>query len=422
MNVTLPRLRETDFRVTAPPSKSFTHRGLIIAALAEGESVIENPLDSGDIRVTCRALETLGVPVRISPGRIHVQGVNGQFHAGGEVSIDMENSGTSIRLLAPLGLLCDAPVIFTGSARMQERPIGPLVDALNGIGGEIRYLNREKFPPIRTAGSLAGGNVSIPGSVSSQFISALMISAPYAASDTCIRVTGPIASRSYLDITAWCMEAFGVVPRCDGYREILVSQGKQYQGRKFVIEGDYSSASYFFAIAAVCGGSAEVSGLNPDSVQGDRAFLDALARMGCRVTYMQDRVHVRREGDLVGITIDMSSSPDTVQTLCMVAAAAITPSRITGISHLKYKESDRIRATADLINNLGGDARVTDDSIEIVPAPLHGGVIDPGDDHRTAMSAAVLALARGDITITHAECVEKSFPRFFDVVGEIVGT
>jgi 3-phosphoshikimate 1-carboxyvinyltransferase len=162
-----------------------------------------------------------------------------------------------------------------------------------------------------------------------------------------------------------------------------------------------------------------VTGLNPGSVQGDRMFVEALGRMGCRVTYHADSIRVERTGDLTGITMDMSSSPDTVQTLCMVAAMASTPSHITGISHLKYKESDRLKATVDLLNGLGGNAHMTGDGISIIPVPLHGGVVDPGDDHRTAMSAAVLALTRGDITIRNAECVDKSFPHFFDSIRGI---
>jgi 3-phosphoshikimate 1-carboxyvinyltransferase len=346
-------------------------------------------------------------------------GCSGSFPCREMVTLDMDNSGTSFRLLTAAALLCSQPVIFMGSPRMQERPVGYLVDALNSIGGRIRYLGKVNYPPIIVEGTIRGGVVSIPGSISSQFISALMISAPYAESDVEILVTGEIASRSYLDITAECMEIFGVKPAREGYHRFMIRPGTRYQGRDYTIEGDYSSASYFFAIAAVTGGMVDVEGLNPVSVQGDRMFVEALGRMGCRVTYQADTVRVERAGELTGITIDMSSSPDTVQTLCMVAAMASSPSHITGISHLKYKESDRLKATVDLLNGLGGNAHMTGDAIIINPVPLHGGTIDPGDDHRTAMSAAVLALTRGDITIRNAECVEKSFPDFFNIVRGI---
>ena len=420
MNITLPKMKECEFRVAAPPSKSYTHRALIIAAMAHGVSEIKNPLDSGDTRVTCRALRALGVEISELPGLIRVSGCSGEFSSEKMMTLDMENSGTSFRLLMASALLCDQPVILTGSSRMQERPVGHLVEALNSIGGRIRYLSNTGYPPVLIEGTIQGGAVSIPGSISSQFISALMIPAPYAASDLEVRVTGEIASRSYLDITADCMEGFGVKPGREGYHRFMIRSGNGYEGRNYTIEGDYSSASYFFAIAAVTGGRVEVSGLNPGSVQGDRMFVEALGGMGCTVSYQADSIRVERTGDLTGITMDMSSSPDTVQTLCMVAAIASTPSKITGISHLKYKESDRLKTTVDLLNGLGGNAHMTDNGISIIPVPLHGGVIDPGDDHRTAMSAAVLALSRGDITIKNAECVDKSFPHFFDIIRGIV--
>jgi 3-phosphoshikimate 1-carboxyvinyltransferase len=419
VNITLPKMDECGFRVAAPPSKSYTHRALVISALADGVSEIKNPLDSGDTRVTLRALRALGTDIEEAPELLRVWGCSGHFPIKGQVTIDMENSGTSFRLLTAAALLCRKPVIFTGSPRMQERPVGYLVDALNSVGGRIRYLGNSGYPPVLIEGRLSGGAVTIPGTISSQFISALMISAPYAESDIDVQVTGDVASRSYLDITSECMEQFGVKPVREGYHRFRILSGTGYEGRSYTIEGDYSSASYFFAIAAVLGGWVEVEGLNPQSVQGDRRFVEALGRMGCKVTYRPDAVRVERTGDLRGITMDMSSSPDTVQTLCMVAAMASTPSLITGISHLKYKESDRVKATADLLNGLGGHARVNGNGISITPSPLHGGDIDPGDDHRTAMSAAVLALTRGDITIRNAECVDKSFPHFFDSIRGI---
>ena len=195
---------------------------------------------------------------------------------------------------------------------------------------------------------------------------------------------------------------------------------RQYGGRTYTIEGDYSSASYFFAIAAVCGGRVTVKNLVPDSVQGDRRFLEALRLMGCTVTHSENSVTVERSRDLHGITFDMSSSPDTVQTLCMVAAMAKTPTTITGISHLKFKESDRISRTAERLQALGGNVQAEDDRITIRPTPLHGGSINPDNDHRTAMSFAVLGLGVGGISITDAECVSKSFPGFWDILAGVM--
>jgi len=210
------------------------------------------------------------------------------------------------------------------------------------------------------------------------------------------------------------------VIRREGYRHFEVSNKDHYTGHTYVIEGDYSSASYFFALAAICGGRVAVTGLNPESVQGDRLFLDALQKMGCLVTYAHDGVMVEHEGPLTGITIDMSSAPDTVQTLCMVAAVAKTPTMITGIGHLKFKESDRLAVTVERLRQLGCVAHTGEDRIIIQPAALHGGTIDPANDHRTAMSFAILGLGIGGVAVTGAECVNKSYPGFWDALSGVM--
>jgi 3-phosphoshikimate 1-carboxyvinyltransferase len=420
VNVTIPRREGVDLATDAPPSKSYTHRALIAGALADGTTNVLGPLVADDTRLTAAALAALGVEVKDSPDRIVITGCGGDIPNRGATTLDLDNSGTSLRLLTSLGMLCRHPVILTGSARMQERPIGPLVAALNTLGGSLEFLKNPGYPPIRVSGTLAGGAVTIDGSVSSQFISSILMAAPYAASDVEVRIPAPPASASYLDITLDVMQAFSGRVSRTGYERFLVSAGERYRGRTYGVEGDYSSASYFFAIAAVCGGRAMVSNLVPASVQGDRRFLDALAAMGCHVSYGSNSVTVERTANLTGITFDMATSPDTVQTLCMVAALATTPTTITGISHLKFKESDRINGTAERLRALGGDVTVGDDRITIRPAPLHGGTIDPANDHRTAMSFAVLGLGTGGVTITDAACVNKSFPGFWDQLQGII--
>ena len=418
MNVTLPRVKDVEIEVTAPPSKSYTHRALIIGALGKGKTTVLHPLYAEDTKITINALRTLGVPITEMPDRIMITGCDGSFLNPEETTLDLDNSGTSLRLLASLALLCRNPVILTGSPRMQERPIGPLVEALISLGGSGKYLKNNGYPPVEVSGHMSGGRVTVDGTISSQFISSVLIASPYADREVEVVIPSPPASRSYLDITLDIIRAFGAGVTPEGYARFLVSNKKRYSGRTYTVEGDYSSAAYFFAIAAVCGGRARVHNLEPHSVQGDRRFLDALSRMGCTVTYGKKTVTVERAGDLQGITFDMSSSPDSVQTLCMVAASAKTPTTITGIGHLKYKESDRITSTAERLKSLGGNVKVEDDRITIYPAPLHGGSIDPVNDHRTAMSFAVLGLGIGGITITNAECVSKSFPGFWDVLAE----
>ena len=420
MIVTPSRILNVDLEMTAPPSKSYTHRALITGALGSGTTAIINPLDAEDTRLTINALRTLGVPVDMKPGRVTIEGCNGNLPARSGTTLDLGNSGTSLRLLTSLALLCNHPVILTGSPRMQERPIYPLAGALMSLGGAVEFLNKNGYPPLRVSGSLQGGTAIIDGSISSQFISSILMAAPYAEQEISVVIPSPPASRSYLDITLEVMRDFGAQVMRESYERFTVSNRHRYTGRTYPIEGDYSSASYFFAIAAICGGRVTVRNLVPASVQGDRRFLDALRSMGCTVTFSDNAVTVERTGGLRGITIDMSSSPDTVQTLCMVAAVAGTPTVITGISHLKFKESDRISSTAERLRLLGGDVLVSANRITIRPAALHGGSIDPAQDHRTAMSFAVLGCGIGGITIQDAECVNKSFPNFWEALSGVV--
>lgn len=414
MIVTLPRLKSVELAVSAPPSKSYTHRALIIGALGSGTTTIVQPLYAQDTRITINALRELGTTITEEPGRIIVTGCNGTFSNPEPTRLDLGNSGTSLRLLASLALLCRHPVILTGSSRMQERPIGPLADALTHLGGSIKYLKNAGYPPLEVSGHFTGGRVTVDGTISSQFISSVLIAAPYADTEVEVMIPSPPSSQSYLDITLDVMRMFGAEVTREDYTTFGVRIQKKYAGMTYVVEGDYSSSSYFFALAAICRGRVTVHNLKPHSVQGDRRFLEALSKMGCEVRWSGNAVTVERVRDLNGITFDMSSSPDTVQTLCMVAAMAKTPTTITGTRHLKYKESDRITSTAERLQSLGGNVQVDDDRITIYPAPLHGGVIDPENDHRTAMSFAVLGLGIGGITIRNAECVSKSFPRFWD--------
>jgi 3-phosphoshikimate 1-carboxyvinyltransferase len=416
MDMMLQKAREVRLSLTAPPSKSFTHRAMICAALAEGSSSLSHPLVSDDTRVTERALEQMGACFNRKGEFLGVRGTGGRLSCKERGILDMEDSGTSMRLLSSVALLCGHPVVLTGSPRMKERPLGPLMDGLVQLGGTVRYLGSQGCPPVELSGSLRGGVARIRGEISSQFISSVLIAAPYAKDDVEIVLPGTPVSRSYLDITLEVMKRFGAGVRRRGYESFRVRAGRPYRGTDYPIEGDYSSVSYFFALAAITGGQVTVDGLNPESCQGDRNFPDILSRMGCRVSWAGTAVTVTRDSALQGVHVDMSSSPDTVQTLCMVAACAESPSIISGISHLKFKESDRLASTENLLSSLGGSVAVEDDRIRIEPLPLHGGIIDPGNDHRTAMSFAILGLGVGGMKIRNAECVNKSYPGFWEVL------
>lgn len=407
-----------DLVFTAPPSKSFTHRALIAAALAEGESLIRGPLVAEDTLLTVRALQALGAEIIDTREGYRVQGTGGRPDCAEGTVLDLKNSGTSLRLLCSVALLCTSTsgVTLTGSARMQQRPLGELGDAIRSLGGSVRYLAADGYPPCVVQGPLVGGEATLDGSVSSQFISSLLLAAPYAVRPVDLKVARQPVSRSYLEITCVVMAAFGVPVRREGYTHFTIPPAR-YQGREYAVEGDYSSASYLFALAAVLGGNVTVRNLALDSVQGDRLFVQALEWMGCQVTGDAGSVTVERTGNLHGISIDMATAPDTVQTLAVVAALADSPTTITGIGHLQYKESDRVAVTAATLRALGCTVDVSADAITIRPAPLHGGVVNPHDDHRTAMAFAVLGLAVGDVTIEDSACVGKSFPGFWDALA-----
>ncbi|MBN2733237.1 MAG: 3-phosphoshikimate 1-carboxyvinyltransferase [Methanomicrobiaceae archaeon] len=413
MDIKIKKVKNVLLDFTAPPSKSYTHRALIAAALSDGTSIIRNPLYSDDISVTIEALRKLGVEIKNKDDDIIVFGTSGVLPDMGDVTIDCQNSGTSLRHLATFALLSPSKVTLTGTARMMERPVGGLCDALLQAGAEIEFLGKKGYPPLRISGEFEGGRIIVDASKSSQFISSVMICSPYANSPVDIMPKGSVVSRSYVDITTSVMRKFGADVYLTPDKTWHVSQSV-YCATDYTVEGDYSSASYFFAIAPVCKGKVRVKNLNPESVQGDRAFLISLADMGCIITKDEDSVTVECEKDITGVEADMSSSPDIVQTLCAVSVFASTKTIIRGISHLRYKESDRIEAIERMVVLSGCDFESTDNSVSITPKELHGFIADPKDDHRTAMSSALIGLGTGGVIVRDAECVSKSFPGFWD--------
>lgn len=413
MDINIKKTGNISAEFTAPPSKSYTHRALIAAALATGISVIREPLISDDILVTIEALTKLGVEIQKEDNIITVKGTAGVLPDVGNVTIDCRNSGTSLRHMTTFSLLSPGKITLTGSKRMMERPIDGLCDALKQAGAEIEFIGNEGFPPFRISGEFEGGRIAVDASKSSQFISSIMICAPYANAPVDILPKGSVASRSYVDITTDVMRKFGGDVYLTPDKTWHVSQSV-YDATDYTVEGDYSSASYFFAIAPICGGKIKVNNLNPNSVQGDRAFLIALGDMGCSIVKDDNSVTVECTRDINGVEIDMSSCPDIVQTLCSVSAFAKTKTIIRGISHLKYKESDRIKAIENVITSSGCIFDNGENSLSITPKDLRGFVLEPHDDHRTAMSAAIIGLGTGDVTIKNSECVSKSFPEFWE--------
>ncbi len=408
--------------VSAPPSKSYTHRALILGALAHGETVIENFLRSDDTRHTIDACRSLGVDIQSDAESLRIIGTGGRFPAKPEAQrIFVGNSGSTIRMAASLAALAPARVIFGGEARLRERPVGDLLSALKSLGVQARSVEREGYPPVEVRGGrLLGGEVSVSGMASSQHISSLLMVAPYAESQVSIKIVDGLRSRPYVDVTIDAMRQFGVEVENRNYEEFVVNGGQGYKGRHYRVEGDYSSAAYFFAMAAIGQGAVTVDNLNADSVQGDRHFLDILPEMGCSVSYHGGQVEVTRENELVGVTTDMGNYPDIVQPLAVVAAYARGKAKITNIGHLIYKETDRINDTAAELGKMGIKVDVTGDTMSIDGGKPQGADIEAHGDHRMAMSFAVAALfADGETTIDGAESVAKSYPGFFANLAKI---
>jgi 3-phosphoshikimate 1-carboxyvinyltransferase len=402
--------------LSAPPSKSYTHRAVILASLAAGETTIENPLLSDDTLYTINACRTLGADIALQDKRLRITGTGGQIRvARAKQKIFAGNSGSTIRMVAPLVALSQTKVILDGDGRLRQRPIGDLLSALQSLGVSARSLNNNGCPPIEIqGGKLAGGEVTITGLASSQHISALLMIAPYTENGLKIKIAGGLRSRPYLDITLDAMRAFGVEAVNQDYKELSVQGGQKYQARRYRIEGDYSSASYFLAAGAIGGKPITVNNLKPDSVQGDKYLLNILSQMGCSVDYQKEQVTISRRDALKAITADMGDYPDIVPTVAVVAAYARGKTEITNIAHLRFKESDRLKLTAAELSKMGIRADVSNNSLIIHGGKPKGAEIEAHADHRLAMSFAIAALfADGTSIINGAESVTKSYPQFF---------
>jgi len=408
--------------VSAPPSKSYTHRALILGSLAQGETVIENFLASDDTRYTINACRALGVNIQRYGKSLRIIGTGGQFSAQpGQKRIFVGNSGSTIRMVAPLAALAQTMVIFDGTKRLRQRPMGDLISALKSLGVQARSVDRDGYPPIEVQGGrLLGGEVITGGMTSSQHISSLLMVAPYAEHDTKIKITNGLHSKPYIDITVEAMRHFGVKVVQHNRDEFIITSGQRYHGRHYEIEGDYSSAAYFFAIAAISGKPITVGNLNANSVQGDKHFLDILSQMGCYVRYHEGEVTIGREKVLTAIIVDMGDYPDIVPPLAIVAALAQGKTEITNIGHLRYKETDRIQDTATELCKMGIEVEVTESTMRITGGKPRGANVKTHADHRMAMSLATAALfAEGDTIIYGAEAVSKSYPGFFTDLAKI---
>ncbi len=411
-------LSHCDGVVAVPGSKSYTHRALIVSSLADGESILFNALRCEDTEHTARALIKFGVKVRWESNHIQVLGKGGMFRATDE-KIDVGDSGTTMRFLTALAGLRTGITLLDGSERMRKRPMGELLSGLEELGVKAYSQNGDACPPVIVESQgLTGGTARIKGEESSQFISGLLMVAPYARKDVNLEVTDSLASKPYVDITQNVMSAFGVEVRNQRHHFFFIKAEQRYLPQKYRIEGDASNASYFFSAAAVCKGRVRVGNLNPATIQGDIGFVGILERMGCHVTRGSDWIEVVG-GKLRGIEVDMNEMPDLVPTLAVTAAFARGKTVIRNIGHLRLKESDRIHAVAAELSKMGIRVKEGEGGLEIEGGEPRGGEVETYNDHRMAMSFAIAGLAVPGVRIKEERCVDKSFPGFWETLQKL---
>jgi 3-phosphoshikimate 1-carboxyvinyltransferase len=409
-----PLLRRLAASIRVPGSKSITNRALLIAAAARGRSVIESALVSDDTRYMIGALQHLGYKLTLDEHaqRIEVEGRGGIIPVK-SADLFVGGSGTAMRFLAGFVTLGKGQFRLDGNARMRERPIGDLIEALRNLGLEIRSEKNNGCPPavIEARSSFEGGATRIDASLSSQFVSALLIPSPLWPKGLQLQVEG-LAASPFITMTLRLMERAGVRSTVDG-NVIKVPGGQSYRPARMTVEADASSASYFAAAALLCSGTIELCNLKRDSVQGDIGFLDLLAEMGARVTWKGDSVVVEGTGALTGVDVDMSATPDMVPTLAVLAPFATSPTRIRNVKFIRYHESDRIHALATELARLGVRITEHDDGLTIEPTHPVAGAVETYDDHRIAMSFAIMGLRVPGMRIKDAGCVSKTYPHFF---------
>jgi 3-phosphoshikimate 1-carboxyvinyltransferase len=406
--------------VKAPPSKSYTIRAVLCSLLADGQSTVRSPLLSRDTKAAFDACESFGARITPTQEGISVAGTAGRIRAPNE-PLDTLNSGTTIRICTAIASLATEKVELTGDESIRCRPIKPLLDALKQLGVKTHSANGN--PPHTVEGPLAGGACGIRGDVSSQYVSALLIAAPYAGRDVTVEMTSPLKSRPYVELTLNMLSIFGVNVHNSGFERFTVPCGQTYRSADYTVEGDYSSAAFILAAAALTDSEVEVANLLGDSMQADRKIVEILGLMGAKADAGADHVRVSSDGCLEGVTVDLSDSPDLVPIVSVLGACASGRTEIVNASHARLKECDRIAAMASELRRMGADITETDDGLVIEGGRLRGAQVDGWRDHRIIMSLAVAGLkAEGETRIAGAEHVDVTFPDFKDVMKNLGAT
>ena len=417
--------------VKAPPSKSYSHRAVILASLAKGTSKLYDMLYSEDTLASIRVCKTLGAQINRTDDYLEVVGTGGKLHNSSSEPIDLANSGTTLRLMTSVSALSDNEVVLTGDDSLQTRPMGLLMGALQPLGITTESLNDNEKAPILIKPGYIGGETNIYGNVSSQFISSILISSPLSKNGVTLYVLPEFKSRPYVNMTLDIMRKFGVKTlkgyylkhdNCDKeFQSCRIDEFKVikqcYTACDYTIEGDYSSASYLLALIAINGGRAKIKNLFRDSKQGDKVILDILQQMGAKVIRGEDYVEIGSDGNLKAIDVDLSNAPDLLITVAVLAAMAEGTTNITGVAHARVKETDRIDTTCRELEKLGCKLTEREDGMSITGG-VTSGVVDSHGDHRLAMAFSLIGL-KHDIEITNGEVFDVSFPNFIESMADL---
>ncbi|WP_032116328.1 3-phosphoshikimate 1-carboxyvinyltransferase [Candidatus Arsenophonus nilaparvatae] len=420
--LTIQPISYVEGTINLPGSKSISNRVLLLAALAQGQTVLTNLLASDDIRHMLNALTALGVEYQLSKDLTTciVKGGGHYFSHKKGLEIFLGNAGTAMRPLTAVLALADNDIVLTGESRMKERPIGHLIEALQQGGANIDYLEQAGYPPIRIKGGFRGGNITVDGRVSSQFLTALLMAAPLAPNDTTIQIKGELVSKPYIDITLALMRDFGVEVDNQHYCRFHIKAGQHYiSPGDYLVEGDASSASYFLAAAAIKGGTVRVTGIGKDSLQGDTQFAAVLEKMGAKIRWSKDYIECQR-CELIGIDMDMNAIPDAAMTVATLALFARGETIIRNIHNWRVKETDRLTAMATELTKVGAKVEEGRDYIRILPPKLlQHAEIATYNDHRMAMCFSLVALSDTPVTILDPNCTAKTFPDYFNQLEKL---
>ncbi|WP_414468911.1 3-phosphoshikimate 1-carboxyvinyltransferase [Methanobacterium sp. ACI-7] len=417
MELLIQKTESIEGVIKAPPSKSYTHRAIIISSLADGKSTLNDPLLSEDTLASKDACKALGCNIEQENDKLIVHGSSGDLKTPENV-IDLKNSGTTLRIMTSVSSLAPDYTVLTGDSSLRTRPMQDLLDALKCLGVTALSTRGNGKPPICIKGGFEGGKTNIKGNISSQFISSLLIAAPYAQKPVDINIIGDFISKPYVDMTIDVMEKFGVIPDYNRENNSFHVDSQTYKSRDYTIEGDYSSASYIIGAAASLESSVRIKNLFGNSKQGDKQILDIVEDMGAEVKFKKDEVIIRGHGELKGVEVNLENAPDLLPTVAALGAIANGVTKITNVEHARFKETDRIHTCALELSKLGVNVKENQDGL-VIKGGARGGTVTSHGDHRLVMALSLVGLKVGNVKIENASVYDVSFPNFPEGMKEL---